>query len=274
MSVKSASNHSAGNKKKYSQSEILSKATITNIVSLSSTVKALTLKIDDPRVTFKAGQWVDFFIPGMKVFTGFSMTSAPRLLAEERTMQLAVKRTGYAPTLWVHEQARTGSEVSVQVAGDFSYDPQPGDDTTDLLLVAGGVGINPLCSMMRHIADLNELKKQGQDVYQPGQVQMLYTARNCNELIFKDDLEKLCSENENMDCKLFATQEESLASNNVVYGRIDKDALSKALQQYSAERLPELICFICGPSKMIDAIEALLLELNIAKHQIKYEKWW
>ncbi|KAI0242197.1 Oxidoreductase NAD-binding domain-containing protein 1 [Lamellibrachia satsuma] len=266
MSVKSA-----GNKKKYSQSEILSKATITDIVSLSSTVKSLTLKIEDPAVTFKAGQWVDFFIPGMKVFTGFSMTSAPRQLTEERTLQLAVKRTGYAPTLWVHEQAHPGNEVTVRVAGDFSYDPQLGDNSTDLLLVAGGVGINPLCSMMRHMADL---KRQGQNAYQPGQVEMLYTARSCDELIFKDDLEKLCQENSNMNCRLFATQEESSSSNSIVYGRIDQDALSKVLQKYSPERLPKLMCFICGPSKMIDAIEALLLKLNILEHQIKYEKWW
>lgn len=57
-------------------------------------------------------------------------------------------------------------------------------------------------------------------------------------------------------------------------GRIDQDALSKVLQKYSPERLPKLMCFICGPSKMIDAIEALLLKLNILEHQIKYEKWW
>ena len=41
----------------------------------------------------------------------------------------------------------------------------------------------------------------------------------CNEVLLclKDDLEKLCSENDNMDCRLFATQEDkSLASDNVV----------------------------------------------------------
>ena len=37
--------------------QIKAKAVITDVVSLSSTVKSLTLKIDDKRVTFKAGQW-------------------------------------------------------------------------------------------------------------------------------------------------------------------------------------------------------------------------
>ena len=73
----------------------------------------------------------------------------------------------------------------VQVAGDFYYDPQPGDDSADLLLIAGGVGINPLCSMMRHVADLNEAKRHGEDVYQPGLVQLLYSAKSDSELIFK-----------------------------------------------------------------------------------------
>ena len=75
--------------------------------------------------------------------------------------------------------------MTIQVAGDFYYDPQPGDGSADLLLIAGGVGINPLCSMMRHVADLNGAKRQGEHVYQPGLVQLLYSAKSDTELIFK-----------------------------------------------------------------------------------------
>ena len=39
--------------------------------------------------------------------------------------------------------------------------------------------------MMRHVADLNEAKMQGGDVYEPGLVQLLYSAKSDGELIFK-----------------------------------------------------------------------------------------
>lgn len=47
---------------------------------------------------------VDFFIPGVSVVGGFSICSSPRLLEQERMIELAVKHTNHPPALWIHNQ--------------------------------------------------------------------------------------------------------------------------------------------------------------------------
>lgn len=72
-----------------------------------------------------------------------------------------------------------GSEVSVRVGGDFYYDPAAVSSNQCLLLIAGGVGINPLISILRHIADL-----QQQSTESPTKAYLLYSAKSADELIF------------------------------------------------------------------------------------------
>ena len=51
-------------------------AKVVSITNLSPTVKGLTLKVAEGETnSFKAGQWLDFFIPGEATVGGFSMSS-------------------------------------------------------------------------------------------------------------------------------------------------------------------------------------------------------
>lgn len=69
----------------------------------------------------------------------------------------------------------------MRVGGDFYYDPLTVATPSHLLLIAGGVGINPLLSMILHIRDL----KQGPNSPSlPEKTTLLYTAQNTQELIF------------------------------------------------------------------------------------------
>lgn len=72
------------------------------------------------------------------------------------------------------------------MGGDFFFDPTPSDPAVDLLLVAGGVGINPLYSILLHTADLLHLNRAagGRD-YNIGSVHLCYSAKSTQELLFK-----------------------------------------------------------------------------------------
>ena len=76
-------------------------------------------------------------------------------------------------------QATVGSRVKVCVGGDFCFDPRPPAPPRDLLLVAGGVGINPLLSILRHSADLPPA------LCQPGRVLLAFSAPTLDDLIFR-----------------------------------------------------------------------------------------
>ncbi|KAM9601495.1 oxidoreductase NAD-binding domain-containing protein 1 isoform 3-T7 [Trichechus inunguis] len=84
--------------------EVVSTAKVCGAANESPSVKRLHLLVAEKDFSFKAGQWVDFFIPGVSVVGGFSICSSPRLLEEERIIELAVKYTNHPPALWIHNQ--------------------------------------------------------------------------------------------------------------------------------------------------------------------------
>ncbi|KAM3679757.1 oxidoreductase NAD-binding domain-containing protein 1 isoform 4-T5 [Ammospiza maritima maritima] len=84
--------------------EVITQAKVCGITNESETVKRLRLAIANKDFTFKAGQWVDFFIPGVSVVGGFSICSSPGLLEREGILELAVKHTAHPPAHWIHTE--------------------------------------------------------------------------------------------------------------------------------------------------------------------------
>lgn len=70
--------------------------------------------------------------------------------------------------------------MSLKVGGDFFYEPIL-KNCKDILLVAGGVGINPLYSILQEIEDSFGVDTSGNDVT----LKLLYSASSLDELIFK-----------------------------------------------------------------------------------------
>ena len=67
----------------------------------------------------------------------------------------------------------------IRVGGDFHLSPGVGG-LTDLLLIAGGVGMNPLFSMLTHHVGMLSQVDEGK-----GRVELLYSAKMESELLFK-----------------------------------------------------------------------------------------
>lgn len=139
-------------------------AVIAHIQQETPTVKRFTLEpvvggAEPPQLRFLPGQWVDLFIPGVHTVGGFSFTSTPRQLEKEGSFELAVKRSTHPPAAWLHNKARVGDCVSVHVGGSFRY--LPGDEHRPLLLVAGGIGITPLFSILKHVCELQDSRHSG-----------------------------------------------------------------------------------------------------------------
>ena len=66
----------------------------------------------------------------------------------------------------------------MRVGGNFYFDPKPSDSSPDLLLIAGGVGINPIYSIVQHVADISHYQHTGKTV-------LLFSAQHQDELLFK-----------------------------------------------------------------------------------------
>ncbi|XP_067112119.1 oxidoreductase NAD-binding domain-containing protein 1 [Osmerus mordax] len=255
-------------------------AQVCGIVNESETVKRLRLAVP-PDFSFKAGQWVDFFIPGMEKVGGFSICSSPGLLRREGVIELAVKYAKHPPAHWIHTQCTVDSHVAMRVGGDFYFDPLPSDPCVDLLLVAGGVGINPLYSILLHAADLLRLNHPhpGRG-YQIGSTHLCYSAKNTQELLFKNTIVDVCQEfPEKVSCNFHVT--EQTGQDDQQTGQVDQK-LQAYMQsgRISEEELRQhvnpqsTLCFLCGPPPMIESISQTLLELGLPSNRILFEKWW
>jgi ferredoxin-NADP reductase len=94
-------------------------ARIADVNQLSPTVKKFSFSVEEGSnlelAQFGAGQWVDFFIPGIEKVGGYSMCSTPEDLTERGRLDLAVKASDWIPARWLHKEAKVGDRVRMRV---------------------------------------------------------------------------------------------------------------------------------------------------------------
>ena len=127
--------------------------------------------------------------------------------------------------------------------GKFGYE----DSEKEIGFVAGGIGITPFIGILRYI-NFNELDTK---------VTLLYSARNLGAVAFKDELDKLSSDNPNIKIVYTITDDETYSGNK---GRIDKEFIEK-----NSEGIKDKTWYIAGPPKMVVAINKILKDLNVEK---------
>jgi len=228
-------------------------ARIIAIRQETPTTKSLRLDLGGKEFRFLPGQWMDCYaeIDGEVGIAGYSMTSSP---TTTDTIDLAVKLVGENPvTHYIHDRARVGDMLHIEVGGDFYYKRDMGDSLT---LIAGGIGITPLMSIVRYVNDATP------EVH----LTLVYSAKAPSELLFHDDLNEIASKNENIRCLFTVTQPTGEPWDGRV-GRIDADMLEKADIDLNA------LFFICGPPSMVADTVLMVEGLGVPASRIKYESW-
>lgn len=229
-------------------------AVIVSIRRETPTVKSLTLELDGRHLGFRAGQWVDLFvsIDGAEAIAGYSITSSP---AEQGRIDLAVKLHGDNPaTHYLHGEARVGDHVELQLGGDFYYTADMADS---LVLIAGGIGLTPLMSIIRYVDE------SAADV----ELVLVYSVGTPSELLFKDELEGIESRNRRIRC-VYTVTRPGIQTWNGSTGRIDAGLLRRARVD------PAALYYVCGPPPMIRGMLTLLQGLDVPSSRIHYEQWW
>lgn len=111
------------------------------------------------------------------------MHSPPVLLEQSRQIHLAVKKSLWPPAQWVHSSCQVGDQVQIRVGGDFYFDPPSNSSIPDLIFIAGGVGINPLLSIMLQLKYI--LKTPPSKTHGPKNITLLYSAKRKEEILFQ-----------------------------------------------------------------------------------------
>ncbi len=199
---------------------------------------------------FLAGQFVAVRVrvDGKDQVRCYSISSGPHVRGY---LEISVKRLGVVSNA-LHATARPGGTLFVKApAGAFRY---PAGDDRPILLLAGGVGITPLISMLRHAV-----------AHEPSRpVTLVYCARMEAELAFRDEVVAITRRHPQVRVCFAVSQGGSDPS--IYPGRIDGSLL-----ETTVSNLVHSLAFICGPTQMIHDMRALLTNLGVPAAQIRSE---
>jgi predicted ferric reductase len=137
--------------------------------------------------------------------------------------------------------------------GAFSPDRHEGPG---FVFVGGGVGVTPLMSMMRTMAERED----------PRPIYLFLGNRRWEEITFREDIDDLAGRLNLEIVHVLSSPHEGWKGER---GRIDAALLDRHLP----ERRDRLECFVCGSEPMMDAVEAALLEVGIAPERIHAERF-
>jgi len=151
-------------------------ATIKSVFDLSPTEKMFTISLPDGHILdHKPGQFIEMTIFGIGE-APISVCSSP---TDGRDFQLTIRKVGDV-TGAVHRM-QTGEKIGIR--GPFGYGfPIDQLKKHDIIVVAGGIGLAPLRSVINYII-------ANRDDY--GKFIILHGARTPNDRLFKDELEKM-----------------------------------------------------------------------------------
>ncbi|KAK0626419.1 hypothetical protein B0T14DRAFT_424289 [Immersiella caudata] len=136
---------------------------IASIDQTNPSIRIFHLTLPTLGIKFLPGQWLDVYLPFLPKPGGFTITSPPSHALYSPSnpnpyVELAVQRSPSNPAasyLYQPPSILLNTPVSVRVGGSFVY-PPPGIPQRGLkrvVFVAGGVGVNPLVSMLSSIAE-------------------------------------------------------------------------------------------------------------------------
>lgn len=200
--------------------------------------------------SFTAGQFtsVRVRIDGKPVVRCYSISSAPEATGY---FEISVKRQGLMSGT-LHASIRPGSMVSVMApSGGFSY---AASDDRPLALVAGGVGITPLISMLRHAIHADPTRP----------VTLLYSVHGHGDIAFRDELRLIAARHPQVTVVVTCTRGPHDAGTRS--GRID----GAMIREHVAD-LTDTVFMICGPGPMIEVMRSTLAELGVPADQIRSE---
>jgi predicted ferric reductase len=137
--------------------------------------------------------------------------------------------------------------------GAFTVDRYPG---SGCVFVAGGVGITPIISMLRTLADRGDRQPQ----------LLVYGARSWDDITYREDLELLQSR---LDLRVVYVLSDPPTDWTGEQGRITYELLERHLP----DDKPSFLYFICGPPPMMDAVEHALRRAGVPWPSIYTERF-
>jgi predicted ferric reductase len=152
-------------------------------------------------------------------------------------------------------KTRTGDTATVHGPfGRFSYMNHPHEQ--DLVFIAGGIGVTPLRSMLRHMHDTDSKKS----------VLFIYANSDEKNIVFRKELHEIANGNYPY-LKLIHVLENPPENWSGESGLIDHDKLERLCKN----KLKNAAFYVCGPPGLVEAVILNLKNLGVPDKRIHLE---
>jgi ferredoxin-NADP reductase len=198
---------------------------------------------------YRAGQF--FFITlrqgDKELSKHFSFSSSP---TEKGHIEFTKKFTDHEYSLAL-KATKVGDWARIDAPyGQFTFE----GEYPKIALLGGGIGITPFVSICKNATDKDLSSK----------ITLFYGCRTENDVAFKEELEELAQENKNLKIIYIINQPTEKWKGAI--GNINSDMIKQLLPDYQ-----ENIFFTCGPPAMVEAMENLVVSLELPKEKLKKE---
>ena len=232
-------------------------ASIKDVKPETTKVKSFTLTLP-AWMRHRAGQHYDIRLTaedGYQTQRSYSIASEPE---REGEVDITVERIddGEVST-YMHEVLVPGDRIEARgpIGGYFVWEATM---TEPLLLIAGGSGVVPLMSMLRHRSAAGAKNPTA----------LLYSSRTFEDIIYYNELEKFRSANGGP--QVFHTLTRSQPPEWKGYARrIDQDMLKEVAVPLGSS----VQVFICGPTLLVEAAANTLVKIGVKSDQIRTERF-
>ena len=225
----------------------------------TETERAATLRFDtDGWPGHRAGQHVDVRLTaedGYQAQRSYSIASPPE---DDGDVALTVERLddGEVSPYLVDDMAPGDMcELRGPIGGWFVWDAADGGP---LLLVAGGSGVVPLMSMLRHRAALRSEVP----------ARLLLSARTLDDVLYADELRALDVGDDALAVSITLTR--TAPPDWTGYHRRVDEAMLEEVAWPAADR-PH--AYVCGPTPFVEAVAASLVDLGHDPGLVKTERF-
>ncbi|GAA4831317.1 ferredoxin--NADP reductase [Algivirga pacifica] len=230
---------------------------------VKETPDTITIKFKQPlfkKVKYQPGQFLTlvFDVNGHKERRSYSMSSAPNL---DSTIDVTVKRVeGGLISNHINDNLQAGDSVDVmEPMGLFTLTPEK-DKSRHVILWGAGSGVTPLMSILKSVLFFESNST----------VSLIYGSRQKSDIIFHDQLELLKNKfGERLNVVHCLTQPD--AQWGGLTGRIDDVKAVNIMNMLPS--VEDSIHYLCGPTGMMEAIEAGLKRLKVRKSNIYKESF-
>ena len=227
---------------------------ISSVRRATTSTRIVRVDLEGAAFDYVAGQAAIIGVAGQHDIVPYSIASSPEETARHGWLEFLIKVE--TSGRWGHKFDRLARGMRVTLHGPlgiFTFPPRPRERR--FLFIAGGTGIAPVRSMLKHI-ELSHV---------PGRARLLYSARTPGDFPYLPELRSMVRRGQ-LELTPTATREVG-ARWRGERGRIAGSRLAALVDH------PDTLCFVCGPATMMTDVPLMLMGLGITRPRILLEEW-